>query len=322
MAVPAATIAAGGQAAIGIGSLITSNLQQSSNRRLQKNQNEMDRLAQQQQFIRETIINRRNWNDQNSYNSPEQQMNRLRQAGLNPNLVYGKGADNTAQSISNASSNMPNQVAPKSEVDYEGHGRMLTNVLLNYFDTQQKVVQTDNLQKQADIMQAELRDKNFDYGQKLRSADTVFQHKVLDNKYVEQQIKNKQAEFDKVIADTQFTIDSNERAKIMSGANLEKITQEILESNKRILTMRIQNAKTMEETNNLRSQKIQIDKAIGSTMLDIKLKQFELIMKNKGVYPHDANYVRAYTQMLHEYVYRTYEKRHNLHQKGQSAPTR
>jgi len=32
-----------------------------------------------------------NWNMQNSYNSPEQQMSRLTKAGLNPNLVYGNG---------------------------------------------------------------------------------------------------------------------------------------------------------------------------------------------------------------------------------------
>jgi len=32
------------------------------------------------------------WNMQNSYNSPEQQMQRLTSAGLNPNLAYGNGA--------------------------------------------------------------------------------------------------------------------------------------------------------------------------------------------------------------------------------------
>lgn len=36
------------------------------------------------------------WNMQNEYNSPTAQMERLKAAGLNPNLVYGNGADNTA----------------------------------------------------------------------------------------------------------------------------------------------------------------------------------------------------------------------------------
>lgn len=33
-----------------------------------------------------------NWNRENNYNSPQEQMKRLKAAGLNPNLVYGNGA--------------------------------------------------------------------------------------------------------------------------------------------------------------------------------------------------------------------------------------
>ena len=32
------------------------------------------------------------WNAQNEYNTPAMQMQRLKEAGLNPNLVYGSGA--------------------------------------------------------------------------------------------------------------------------------------------------------------------------------------------------------------------------------------
>ena len=38
------------------------------------------------------------WHMQNAYNDPSQQMARLKAAGLNPNLVYGKGATTTAGS--------------------------------------------------------------------------------------------------------------------------------------------------------------------------------------------------------------------------------
>ena len=36
------------------------------------------------------------WNMNNAYNDPSAQMERLKQAGLNPNLVYGGGATTTA----------------------------------------------------------------------------------------------------------------------------------------------------------------------------------------------------------------------------------
>ena len=38
------------------------------------------------------------WHRENEYNDPQQQMNRLRKAGLNPNLAYENGLDNTAAS--------------------------------------------------------------------------------------------------------------------------------------------------------------------------------------------------------------------------------
>lgn len=45
--------------------------------------------------------NRKNWEDQNAYNAPVQQMARYRAAGLNPNLIYGNGSSSagTASSI-------------------------------------------------------------------------------------------------------------------------------------------------------------------------------------------------------------------------------
>nr|QQL13309.1 MAG: DNA pilot protein [Microviridae sp.] len=46
------------------------------------------------------------WHRQNEYNSPTAQMQRLKDAGLNPNLVYGNGA------VGNASSEPPRYQAP------------------------------------------------------------------------------------------------------------------------------------------------------------------------------------------------------------------
>jgi hypothetical protein len=39
------------------------------------------------------------WKMQNAYNSPKQQMARYNQAGLNPNLIYGKGTAGNAQTM-------------------------------------------------------------------------------------------------------------------------------------------------------------------------------------------------------------------------------
>lgn len=54
------------------------------------------------------------WNRNNEYNSPIQQMQRLKEAGLNPNLVYGSGVTgNSSSSI--PTPQMPTQEAPHFE---------------------------------------------------------------------------------------------------------------------------------------------------------------------------------------------------------------
>lgn len=56
---------------------------------------------------RQNLANRQNvefWNMQNKYNTPKAQMERLKEAGLNPNLIYGSGQTNTGVAGSIAAS--------------------------------------------------------------------------------------------------------------------------------------------------------------------------------------------------------------------------
>lgn len=55
--------------------------------------NRKNRKFASQMFEREKQRDLEFWNLQNAYNTPEAQMERLRQAGLSPHLVYGNGAD-------------------------------------------------------------------------------------------------------------------------------------------------------------------------------------------------------------------------------------
>lgn len=56
------------------------------------------------QLGQETANNIALWNMQNAYNTPKAQMERFKEAGLNPNLIYGQ--TNTATPISTASANL------------------------------------------------------------------------------------------------------------------------------------------------------------------------------------------------------------------------
>lgn len=85
------------------------------------------------------------WNMQNEYNAPEAQMARLKAAGLNPNLVYGKGADNTAGAIS------PYQQAKGEFGGISFDVPQVLPLLNQYQDYRLRKAQVDNVQEQTNL---------------------------------------------------------------------------------------------------------------------------------------------------------------------------
>lgn len=123
---------------------------------------------------------RQQWEDTNEYNSPLMQMQRLREAGLNPNLVYDKGATSVAS------------LPPPAKIP-EVHNTLASAANMNlapmvslYQDWQVKKQQIDNMKVQNDLMKSDIVTKQlnqintsiknqigtFDYTQKKRLADT------------------------------------------------------------------------------------------------------------------------------------------------------
>lgn len=84
------------------------------------------------------------WERQNAYNSPQAQMERLKAAGLNPNLVYGTGA------VANNSGPTPKYNTPN--VDYTSRPPVvdMPAILSAFNDFQLKQAQIDNVKASTD----------------------------------------------------------------------------------------------------------------------------------------------------------------------------
>jgi hypothetical protein len=120
-AVTAGLIGAGAQAGANIGSTILTNR---ANRRLAEYQ---------------WNKNVEMWHMQNEYNAPKQQVTRLKEAGLNPNLVYGKGT-----STGNQSAQAPTYQAPTMQAPQVAIG----NVLGEFQNLELRQAQIDNVKAQ------------------------------------------------------------------------------------------------------------------------------------------------------------------------------
>lgn len=275
---------------IGIGNTIYNSLQAQKNRDAQANQNFLDRKQQEKIYGWQRDDAREDWANQNAYNHPTEQMNRLRQAGLSPHLVYGKGADTTAGAIRSYSGEAPNQQAPQTE-----WSKVADNMLTG-FDMKIKQEQTDNINadtqnKEKDLLvkdatiasalQNTARSK-FDLEQAERIKDQVVDKVMLGN-------EKTKAEIDKIIVDTEYTLDQNERAKLANSANVAKTLQEINNLKIRLLQDQEQTKKTTEEINVLKQQQeILKDEAL--------IKKAEAALNQQGIQKSDPWYARALMQ--------------------------
>jgi hypothetical protein len=87
------------------------------------------------------------WNRQNQYNSPEAQMSRFKEAGLNPHLIYGQMT--TAQPIKTPDAKAPNYVAPQVEPQE-------FNILGKQYALETQRLQAENMEKQGELIKAQI----------------------------------------------------------------------------------------------------------------------------------------------------------------------
>lgn len=88
------------------------------------------------------------WNRGNIYNSPTSQMQRLKSAGLNPNLVYGTGTV-----AGNQSGQLPKYQAPRANVALPTPN--VQGAIMDYVNIKQQNAQTDLINTQRRIAEFE-----------------------------------------------------------------------------------------------------------------------------------------------------------------------
>lgn len=220
-----------------------------------------------------------NWNLQNEYNSPQKQMERLTQAGLNPNLVYGNGATTTAGSVDSSNAPAWNPRAP--EIDLAPASR---DGLAAYFDVQTKSAQLDNLKAQNTVLVQEAALKaattagttastaksSFELGQAQRLAD-------ISAEAAAENLRSLQ------IGNT-FQLSENERRQATTASTLSEAAERILKSRSDRATSTEQRALIQSQIKDLRES--------------TELKQIDKSLREKGINPHDPMWIRILGQAM------------------------
>lgn len=184
-----------GSAAIGgIGSLISSDKANDNAIYMQRIQNNFNKQQATTSWNRAVDM----WNRQNIYNSPKEQMNRLLQANLNPNLMYGQGSVGNASS--SPSPDTPRGVELPNSYRYDnGVGGLFSSIadsINSYVSMQRQIAEIDQLKANKNLtdttanlrkLEAISREKNNAKSDvELKYLDDIYQAQLrqMDNRSI------------------------------------------------------------------------------------------------------------------------------------------
>lgn len=198
-----------------------------ANAKAQQSANEANMRLARYQF--ET--NKQMWQAQNEYNTPMAQMQRLKDAGLNPALVYGSGAN-----VGNASG-APQYEAPHISA-YTGYGdfgasaaasaflaSQLTAAQVRNVVEQNKLLKQDQVAKALQIMRDNLRYQGEHQDYYYDRSDRQLTHRLTDLAVVQAE-----QDYDASLVDYQRKIAEAEIAKVrqrMSDVEYQRVVQQL-----------------------------------------------------------------------------------------------
>lgn len=218
------------------------------------------------------------WAMQNEYNSPAAQMKRLQAAGLNPNLVYGSGtvANNASQPRS-SNFDAPQQMPIKFDTG---------SIVNDYYDTKFRQAQTDNLQAQRRVIEQDAALRAAQIASVAASTAKTGQDTKTGEFNLEQArklqavtVETAEASLRKINAETDYTLDNNERQAALSANTIAQGAEAILRS------------RAERTTNEVQRRKLEQD--IQSVQRDVRLKDLDINLKKLGIMPNDPMWSRV-----------------------------
>lgn len=240
-------IGAGGIAAITAAGAV---LQQGANAYSVGRMNRKNRKFAENMYWTERNNALEDWTRTNEYNSPVEQMKRLKAAGLNPNLVYGNGVITEAAKVGDASFKMPNQEAPQFD-------NVVGETLSKYQQVRVQEQQLKNMEATEHLIQAQTEATLATAG--LKNIDLDVNTKAHDEGTLDAERLSK---YQKIASDAEL---SHQKvvAQLTQNEILEATKQStITAAAEKVTSMRIDQAKTEAEKDVLR-QRLEILKSEG-----------------------------------------------------------
>lgn len=165
--------------------------------------NAQNKQYSQQMYDRQRADALEDWDKQNKYNSPSQQMQRFKEAGLNPNLIYGQMSNSAA--IRSTDMKQPDFVAPK----LQNTGQVMNN----YIDLKLKEQQLSNDKQAGELLRQQTEGKRLENQNVIDQTPYIAEERFQRSRLIGQQV-------------TSIMEDINNK-KLMNPLLRDKVTNDI-----------------------------------------------------------------------------------------------
>lgn len=261
-------------------------------------QNRQNRRSQQfalDMYNRQKADNLEFWRMQNDYNSPQQQMKRFQEAGLNPNLIYGQGNAGNAGSVQTPDAKMPDF---RSSNFGDSVANAATSGVNTFYDLQFRKAQLDNARAQNAILQEEAALKRAETNRIL--IDTEGRRFDLDFK----------SEFRGVSADamrerlrqtrvsTDLAISRDARNAATTSSSLKEAVSRMESQFLQRQETRQRMAKTRAEIASIKAQTTRTIEGVNLLRQQGTLNELEIQLRNKGLTFRDPLWTRMIAKAL------------------------
>lgn len=276
------------------------------------NTNKKQRQWQEKMYGQQRIDALADWTMQNEYNSPAQQMARLKAAGLNPALIYGSGTA-SAMSSSQPRASSPGSWNPKvpevqpSQAVVGYYNQKMQEAAIRNMDTKNTVLLADAALKAGSL--DKLRTDTMKGKTEIKSIEQLTGQRQMLLPVLMEQIKAniarmgaqqgvlesdkalKDQEKLKVIADTAKSVEEKRVMTRRLELEVMQTSQNIRESVQRILNLRQQEAGGETEQNKNRAQ-------IKLTEVETRIKQLDEQFLREGHRPGDKWFIRQVEDII------------------------
>lgn len=223
----------GGAASL-IGNIFGSRSNSSTNKtnlKIAQMNNEFNERMMEKQMAYNTEM----WNKQNEYNTPSSQVNRLRDAGLNPYLMMGQGQTGTAQAAGGVSAPSAQPVTMQPyHPDFSGIGDAAAAYMQNRLQSRKIDAEVGLTRAQADSVfienqfrAAKALGELYEQESRIDSNKSKTQYQQIINKYADQmqqsQLQTELYRRNNMEADTKLKMQQS----IMNSLTLAKMPQAI-----------------------------------------------------------------------------------------------